>query len=115
MLKDKFVTADVLSQDKNSPQNGQLAQRVREEQFVRYHLDQQADAMEFTCLGHGATRGMECHGRNKEKCWVEPCGRLIIALLTQCRQQVMILHRSVPDETPGWQPIYPRISRQERG
>src|SRR5438046_8316377 len=28
--------------------NGQLARRVREEQFCRYHLDQQADAVEFT-------------------------------------------------------------------
>jgi energy-coupling factor transporter ATP-binding protein EcfA2 len=28
--------------------NGQLARRVREEQFARYHLDQQADAVEFT-------------------------------------------------------------------
>src|SRR5947209_898919 len=28
--------------------NGQLARRVREEQFCRYHLDQQDDAVEFT-------------------------------------------------------------------
>jgi len=28
--------------------NGQVARRVREEQFSRYHLDQQADAVEFT-------------------------------------------------------------------
>ncbi len=28
--------------------NGQVARRVREEQFARYHLDQQADAVEFT-------------------------------------------------------------------
>jgi Bacterial TniB protein len=28
--------------------NGQLARRVREEQFCRYHLDQQGDAVEFT-------------------------------------------------------------------
>ncbi len=28
--------------------NGQLARRVREEQFCRYHLDQQTDAVEFT-------------------------------------------------------------------
>jgi hypothetical protein len=28
--------------------NGQVARRVREEQFCRYHLDQQADAVEFT-------------------------------------------------------------------
>lgn len=28
--------------------NGQLARRVREEQFCRYHLHQQADAVEFT-------------------------------------------------------------------
>ena len=28
--------------------NGQLARRVREEQFCRYHLDSQADAVEFT-------------------------------------------------------------------
>ncbi len=28
--------------------NGQLARRMREEQFCRYHLDQQADAVEFT-------------------------------------------------------------------
>jgi hypothetical protein len=28
--------------------NGQLARRVREEQFARYHLESQADAMEFT-------------------------------------------------------------------
>jgi hypothetical protein len=28
--------------------NGQVARRVHEEQFARYHLDQQADAVEFT-------------------------------------------------------------------
>jgi Cdc6-like AAA superfamily ATPase len=36
--------------------NGQLARRVREEQFCRYHLDQQADAVEFTSAGTGAVR-----------------------------------------------------------
>jgi hypothetical protein len=40
---------------------------------------------------------LEGHGRNKEDCWVEPCGRLMIALLTRCWQQFMALHRSISE------------------
>jgi len=28
---------------------------------------------------------------------VEPCGRWLVALLTQCWQQLMVLYRSIPE------------------
>jgi hypothetical protein len=64
-------------------------------------------------LVHGVTRGLERHGRNKEDCRVEPCGRWLGALFTQYWQQLIRpTHKYTRDRADVlW--LYPQVVHED--